>query len=64
MPRKEKMNGECCGGKHMKWMGGKMLVLGLLILANAYLIVVDWSVFIGIIVALAGLFKLIMPMHK
>jgi len=50
-------------GEHKKWMGAKLIILGLLILANAYWIVMDWGMFIGLIVAIAGFFKLIMPMH-
>jgi uncharacterized membrane protein HdeD (DUF308 family) len=37
------------------------LVLGLLILANAQWAIVSWPIFVGIIVALAGLVKLAMP---
>jgi uncharacterized membrane protein HdeD (DUF308 family) len=49
---------EMCGHKGKGWI---MLVLGLLILGNAVYSVVEWSIFIGAIVALAGLAKLLMP---
>jgi|WetSurMetagenome_2_1015567.scaffolds.fasta_scaffold238227_2 uncharacterized membrane protein HdeD (DUF308 family) len=48
---------EMCGHKGKGWM---MLVLGLLILANAYWSIVDWAVFIGVIVALVGIGKVLM----
>ena len=36
-----------------------MLILGLLILANTYWMVVGWDYFIGIVLTLAGIIKLI-----
>ena len=69
MPRKIKADmddakmQECCK-MHKKHMGCKMLILGLLILANSSWNIVDWATFIGGIIAIAGLLKLIMPMHK
>ena len=46
---------------HKKMMAWKMLILGLLVLANAAWNVVNWANFIGLILAIAGLSKLIMP---
>jgi len=43
---------------HKRCMGWKMLVLGLLVLANSYWNVVSWANFIGIVLAAAGIFKL------
>ena len=70
MPRKNSrnmmgmdMHGECCSG-HKMWKGVKMLILGLLILANVKWSVVDWFTFVGIIIGLAGLIKIVKPMHK
>ena len=37
----------------------KVLILGILILLNAYLAVVNWAVFVGGIIAIAGIVKLI-----
>jgi len=45
---------------HKKWMGWKMLVLGALVLANAKWNTLSWPNFIGTIVILAGLSKLMM----
>jgi len=42
-----------------KCKGAIALVLGLLILANAYWTVLGWAYFIGIILVLAGIIKLI-----
>ena len=47
--------------KHMKMWGLKMIILGLLVLANAYWLILDWSLFIGVILIIAGLAKLLMP---
>ena len=69
MPRKIKANmddakmQECCK-MHKKMMGWKMLILGLLVLANSNWDIVNWATFTGGILALAGLMKLMMPMHK
>jgi uncharacterized membrane protein HdeD (DUF308 family) len=46
---------------HKRWMGGKLLILGLLILANMYWGFLNWIAFIGIILGLWGLIELIMP---
>ena len=48
------------------WHKGKgvaMLVLGLLVVANAYWMFLDWATFIGALLVLGGLLKLVMP-HK
>lgn len=45
----------------MKGKGVMALILGLLILANAYWSIVSWAYFVGIIIALAGLIKIVMP---
>jgi uncharacterized membrane protein HdeD (DUF308 family) len=70
MPRKSSKNmdmamyhGECCAS-HKTWKGVKMLILGLLVLANVKWAVVDWFTFVGIIIALKGLIKIVKPMHK
>jgi len=69
MPRKMKMKMDDakmqeCWKMHKKCMGWKMLVLGILVLANSYWNVVDWATFIGGILAIAGILKLLMPMRK
>jgi len=46
-----------------KYKGVGMLVLGLLIWANAYWSYFKWGVFFGAVLALAGFLKLVMP-HK
>lgn len=51
---------EKCAGMHKK-KGAMMLVLGLLILANAYWSVLSWAMFIGWIAVIAGIIKLLMP---
>lgn len=44
---------------HKKMMGCKMLVLGALVLANAYWNIFNWANFIGWILVIAGLVKLV-----
>ena len=64
MPKKmDEMNGEHWK-MHKKMMGWKMLVLGLLVLANTKWNIVNWANFIGIILAIAGISKLIMPCKR
>ena len=46
---------------HKKCMAWKMLVLGLLVLANSAWSIVSWASFIGGLLAIAGLCKLVMP---
>ncbi len=47
-----------------KYKGTGMLVLGLLILANAYFAVADWWTFFGVLLAVGGFLKLVLPMKK
>lgn len=47
-----------------KYKGVAMLVLGLLVLANAYWSYFKWGVFFGALLALGGLLKLLMPCKK
>lgn len=49
--------------KYNKHKGMRMLILGLLVLANAYWSIVGWEWFAGIILVLAGLYKFLMPMR-
>jgi len=56
------MHDEMHGMHKMKGVG--MLVLGLLILANAYLEFLTWAGFLGVLLVLGGLLKLLMPMKK
>ena len=49
---------------HKKMMAWKMLVLGLLVLANSAWGVVSWTNFIGILLAIAGILKLLGPCCK
>ena len=53
-------------GMHKMMMGWKMLILGGLVLWNAYWPMLSWDAFIGWVLVLAGVLKLIiMPMkHK
>jgi uncharacterized membrane protein HdeD (DUF308 family) len=46
-----------------KKMGAGMLVLGVLVLVNVYWPMIDWGTFIGAVLILGGLCKLLMP-HK
>ena len=55
---KKKME-ECCPG-FTKAMGWKLLILGLLVIANSYWAVVNWAIFIGIILAVKGILMLIL----
>ena len=61
MPRKMKMDDISMQEHwkmHKKMMGCKMLVLGILVLANTYWNVFSWANFIGIILIIAGVMKL------
>jgi hypothetical protein len=49
---------------HKKMMGGKMIVLGLLIVANVFWIQLNWALFIAGVSILAGIGKLIMPVCR
>ena len=48
---------KCC---NHKGHGVKMLILGLLVLANVKWAFLDWGYFIGILIVLGGLCKLMM----
>jgi uncharacterized membrane protein HdeD (DUF308 family) len=64
MPRKMKMDDAKMQEHwkmHKKMMGCKMLVLGALVLANTYWSVVNWANFIGIVLVVAGILKLVKP---
>ena len=54
---------ECCE-KHRRYGGLKMLILGVLILWNVYWPMLGWPAFIGWIIAIAGLGKLLMPVSS
>jgi len=43
---------------HMKYHGTKMVILGILIILNQVFKITDWATFIGVVLLLAGLFKL------
>ena len=64
MPKKEEKMGvymeECCG-MHKRAKSFGMVVLGLLVLANAYWPFMSWAGFIGGVLVLAGLWKLAKP---
>ena len=60
--KKIEMNEEHCR-EHKRKKGFMILILGLLILGNASWMVVGWDVFIGLVLSIAGLCKLLMP-HK
>ncbi len=47
------------GGMHMKHKGAMMFVLGGLILLNVYLIKLEWGAFIGGLLVLGGLIKML-----
>jgi uncharacterized membrane protein HdeD (DUF308 family) len=64
MPRKMKMDDAKMQEHwkmHKKMMGCKILVLGALVLANTYWSVVNWANFIGIVLVVAGILKLVKP---
>jgi uncharacterized membrane protein HdeD (DUF308 family) len=50
--------------KHHKWFGIKMVILGAIVLINAYSPFVRWDVLIGILLVLMGIFKMTMPCRK
>ncbi len=53
---------KCCHPYH-KGKGVMALVLGALILANSYWTILGWADFIGVILVLTGLIKMLVP-HK
>jgi len=59
---KGNMSNTCMGGYCGSCHGAKGLVVGLLVLANAYWnFVADWWVFFGGLLVVGGLLKLAMP---
>lgn len=62
MPKVKEIKEECnCGAHHNhKWMGACMLLVGALVLLNAYYAWLSWPVFIGILIVLKGLKCLMM----
>jgi len=60
MPKKKGMM-DCC--KVHKWKGVGMLVLGILVLLNAYWPYLSWGAFVGAAIAIFGFIKLVTP-HK
>jgi uncharacterized membrane protein HdeD (DUF308 family) len=56
------MHDEMHGMHKMKGVG--MLVLGFLILANVYWGLLNWAAFIGTLLVLGGLLKLLLPCKK
>ena len=68
MAAKAKKEEACCDMDKMhkmhKCMGMKIVILGVLIILNAYYKWFDWAVFTGGILVIAGLIKLIMPCMK
>ncbi len=61
MPRKN--SGRKRSSMHVK-KGVGMLILGLLILTNALWPFMSWGAFIGAVVALVGLLKLVFPHNE
>ncbi len=49
-------------GMHKMMMGWKILILGALILINVYWPFMDWAQFVGWVLVLAGVVKLITSM--
>jgi uncharacterized membrane protein HdeD (DUF308 family) len=45
--------------RHIRSHGGKMLLLGVLVLLNAYYMAFNWANFIGLLLVLVGLKKLL-----
>ena len=64
MPRKRRGAVKKEQSHHKKNKGLGMLVLGLLVLANAYWNVMTWGYFVGIVLILASLAKMIMHMKN
>ena len=52
----------CHDGACSKCHAGKLLIVGVLVLANAFWSFLDWGVFIGLLLVLVGLLKLLKPM--
>lgn len=45
---------------HKKMMGWKMLIVGVLVILNAYFNVFNWANFIGLLLVIGGIMKLTM----
>ncbi len=58
---KEMDNHVCHFGMCHKCHGGKMLVLGIILLVNAFWPFLDWWKLIGILLVLGGIMKMVMP---
>lgn len=56
-------NMEACGCNHHRWHGFWMALLGLLVVLNAYYDVINWFVFVGLVLLVKGLVHLIKPHH-
>ncbi len=54
---------ECCEA-HKRKKGICMLIVGLIIVANAYWAFASWWMLVGALIALGGLGKAVMPMGK
>jgi hypothetical protein len=55
------MSKMCMGGMCTKCHAWKWLVLGVIVLINAYWPFLSWDKLIGILLVLGGLIKLVMP---
>ena len=58
---KDKAMSMCCCESHMRKKGVCMLIVGLVVIANAYSAFVSWWMLVGILIALGGLWKAIAP---
>lgn len=63
---KEMKDANLCGhhGTCYRCWGGMLLALGVLIVLNDLWAMLSWGMFIGVIIALKGLIKLLMPTCK
>ena len=66
MPNKKEdmheMHHGCCMN-HKMWWGLKMLVAGILVLANSYWMFMSWGMLIGLLLIIGGILKLAIPHH-
>jgi len=51
----------CCGGVCAKCHGAKWLVAGILVLLNVYALKWEWGLFLGALLILGGLVKMVKP---
>lgn len=49
---------------HAKWMGVKMLIVGILVIWNTYRPFMDWVGLLGVLLVVGGLCKIAMPCCK